>query len=118
EAALFAFLTLVARPLDLRVDEGDQRGVLADAVHEQPLRQPDLRCRQPDAQGVVHQAAHARDLRAESVIETVDRRGPALQNRVTEAADERHSRGAARLGLRIPLLYLGLDLPGVLLELL
>src|SRR5262249_60785080 len=114
EAALFAFLTLVARPFDLGVDEGDQRGVLADAVHEQPLRQADLRGRQPDAEGVVHQAAHARDLRAESVIETVDRRRPALQNRVTEAADERHGRGAARLDLRVPPPYLGLDPPGAL----
>src|SRR5437763_7065873 len=116
EAALLEALLVVARPLDLGVDERDERRVLADAVDEQALAQPDLRGREADAERVVHEPAHTPDLRTQRVVEPVHWRGAALQHRIAEAADERHGRGAARLDLGVLLLYLGLDFPGVLLE--
>jgi hypothetical protein len=111
EATLVAALAVVARPLDLRVGERDQRGVRPDPVDEQPLRYPQLRSREPHAERVVHDARHAGDLLTQRVVEAVDRCGAGLQDRITEAADEGH-------GGEPPGLELGIELGRALLVLL
>src|SRR3954451_2081906 len=113
QAALLEPLLLVALPLELRVGEHDERSVGPDAVDEQPLRHPELRRREADAEGVPHDPRHAPHLAAQGVVEAVDDSGLALQDRVAQAADERHSGRPARLelGIELRLLFLG-DLVG------
>ena len=74
EAALLADLLVAAGPLDLGVDERDDRAVGLDAVDEQPVRDADLRRREADAERVVHEHPHAPHLVAQRAVEALDRR--------------------------------------------
>src|SRR4051812_10297587 len=112
EAALLEDFAVVARPLDLGIDERDHGRVGADAVDEQSLREPELGRSQADSEGVVHDPRHPLDLAAEGVIEAIHRGGAGLQDRVAEPPDERHGGGAPSLDFRVELralLPLGLD---------
>ena len=62
---------------------------------------PELGRREPDAERVVHDAGHAADLALKRLVEAVDRGRAALQDRVAQAADERHRGDPARLDLRV-----------------
>ena len=112
QAALFAdLLVVLAGPLELGIDEGDQRRLVADAVDEQPLRRADLRRGEADSERVVHQRAHVVDLRAERLVEGRDLGRPALQDRVAELADEAEGVRTARRHLGVePVLDFLVDL--------
>jgi hypothetical protein len=89
---------------------------VANAVDEQPLRDPELGRRQAHAERVLHDRGHARHLAAQPLVEAVDVGGAALQDRVAVATDERHRRRAARLHLRVERRGL-LELAGLRLDL-
>ncbi len=100
EAALLEGLLVVGGPLDLGVHER-AGGVGAHPVHQQPLGHAQLRRGEAEPDRVVHQPGHAGDLALERVVEAVHLGGAALEDRVAEAADERHGGNPAGLDLGI-----------------
>ena len=103
EAALLHRLRLAARPFDLRVDERQHGRLLLHPVDEHAVQDADLGGGQPDAERVDHQLAHPRDLRAQRLVEAIDRARPRLEHRIAELPHLGQS-GAAPCGdLRIEL---------------
>src|SRR5215211_3581887 len=103
QAALLEGLAVLARPVDLGIRQDDHRGVGADAVDEQSLRDPQLGRGQADAEGVVHDPGHPLDLALERIVEAVHGCGARLQDGVAEPPDERHRRHPTGLDLGVEL---------------
>ena len=111
EAALLGGLELVAPPLDLGVDQPDERRVGPDPVDEHAVQDADLGGGQADAERAVHQLAHARDLVAQRVVDPLHRPRAGAQHRVAELAHVGERRRAAGRELRVEL-RLGFGLAG------
>src|SRR5215208_7267267 len=58
QAPLLERLDVLAPPLELGIDEGDQRRVATNPVDEQALRDSELRRRKADADRVAHDPGH------------------------------------------------------------
>ena len=103
EAALFGHLQLLARPLQRRIHERDERIVRISAVDEHSVQDPELRGGEPDSKRVVHELAHAIDLLLQHGVEALDGQRAGAQRGVAELAHFAQRRVAARASLGIEL---------------
>ena len=105
QAALLHALGLLARPLDLGVDERGHRRLGVGPVDEQAVQHAHLGGGEADAERVLHEQPHARDLVAQGVVEAVHRPGLGAQHRIAVLAHvgQRRAPACGDLGIEFGL---------------